>query len=94
MSRDRELSTRRSSLRTTVVGSLPKPPWLATPEQVRPTWLLEGPLLREGQDDAVLLVLKLQEELDLDVVTDGEQRRAHYIEASAASWTPSTTRDA
>jgi 5-methyltetrahydropteroyltriglutamate--homocysteine methyltransferase len=65
---------------TTVVGSLPKPPWLATPEQIRPTWLLEGPLLREGQDDAVLLVLQLQEELDLDVVTDGEQRRDHYIE--------------
>jgi 5-methyltetrahydropteroyltriglutamate--homocysteine methyltransferase len=70
-------------LPTTIVGSLPRPAWLATPESVRPRWLLEGPLLREGQDDAVLLAIKLQEEVGLDVVTDGEQRRRHYIDEFA-----------
>jgi 5-methyltetrahydropteroyltriglutamate--homocysteine methyltransferase len=68
----------------TLVGSLPRPEWLATPEQVRARWLLEGPLLRTGQDDAVLLAIKLQEEAGLDVVTDGEQRRRHYIESFCA----------
>ncbi|HZU05169.1 MAG TPA: methionine synthase [Chloroflexota bacterium] len=67
-------------LPTTVVGSLPKPGWLATPEAVRPEWRLAGELLREGQDDAVLLAIKLQEEVGIDIVSDGEQRRRHYIE--------------
>lgn len=68
-------------LPTTLVGSLPRPAWLATPEAVRPEWRLAGALLAEGQDDAVLVALKLQEDLGLDIVTDGEQRRRHYIES-------------
>ena len=71
-------------LPTTLVGSLPRPAWLATPENVRPDWRLEGDLLREGQDDAVLLALQLQDEVGLDVVTDGEQRRRHYIDSFCA----------
>ena len=35
--------------------------------------------LREAQDDAVRLALVDQEEAGLDIVTDGEQRRRHYI---------------
>ncbi|HEY7060445.1 MAG TPA: methionine synthase [Chloroflexota bacterium] len=71
-------------LPTTLVGSLPRPEWLATPEQVRARWLLEGPVLRVGQDDGVLLAIKLQEDVGLDIVTDGEQRRRHYIESFCA----------
>ena len=67
-------------LPVTLVGSLPRPAWLATPESVRPEWLLADALLAEGQDDAVLAALKQEEDLGLDVVTDGEQRRRHYIE--------------
>src|SRR5215210_5102842 len=67
-------------LPTTLVGSLPRPAWLATPENVRPDWRLEGDSLREGQDDAVLLALQLQDEAGLDVATDGEKRRRHYID--------------
>jgi 5-methyltetrahydropteroyltriglutamate--homocysteine methyltransferase len=70
-------------LPVTIVGSLPRPEWLATPESVRPQWLLEPPLLRIGQDDAVLLAVKLQEEIGLEVLTDGEQRRRHYIDEFA-----------
>jgi 5-methyltetrahydropteroyltriglutamate--homocysteine methyltransferase len=40
---------------------------------------LEGDMLQEGQDDAVLLALADQEGAGLDIVTDGEQRRRHYI---------------
>jgi 5-methyltetrahydropteroyltriglutamate--homocysteine methyltransferase len=81
MARDPAHNTRHSALSTTLVGSLPRPEWLATPEQVRAQWLLEGPVLRIGQDDAVLLAIQLQEEAGLDVLTDGEQRRRHYIES-------------
>ncbi|HZS02732.1 MAG TPA: methionine synthase [Chloroflexota bacterium] len=85
MAADSSLRTPHSALRTTLVGSLPRPEWLATPEQVRTQWRLEGPMLRIGQDDAVLLAIKLQEEVGLDLITDGEQRRRHYIESFCAA---------
>ena len=69
----------RAVLRTTIVGSLPKPTWLAEPGVLRAPWRLAGDALREGQDDAVRLALTDQEEAGLDVVCDGEQRRRHYI---------------
>jgi 5-methyltetrahydropteroyltriglutamate--homocysteine methyltransferase len=66
-------------LRTTIVGSLPKPSWLAEPGQLRAPWRLSGEALREAQDDAVQLALLEQEDAGLDIVCDGEQRRRHYI---------------
>jgi len=66
-------------LRTTIVGSLPKPAWLAEPGGLRSPWRLKGEELREAQDDAVRLALLEQEEAGLDIVCDGEQRRRHYI---------------
>ncbi len=66
-------------LRTMIVGSLPRPSWLAQPSQVYTSFGLEGDALREAQDDAVLLALRDQEVAGLDIVTDGEQRRRHYI---------------
>jgi len=66
-------------LRTTIVGSLPKPSWLAEPGQLRAPWRLSGDALLEAQEDAVQLALLEQEEAGLDIVCDGEQRRRHYI---------------
>jgi 5-methyltetrahydropteroyltriglutamate--homocysteine methyltransferase len=66
-------------LRTTIVGSLPKPAWLAEPGVLRAPWRISGDALRQAQDDAVRLVLIEQEAAGLDVVCDGEQRRRHYI---------------
>ena len=66
-------------LRTMIVGSLPRPSWLAQPSQVYTSYRLEGDALREAQDDAVRLALRDQEVAGLDIVTDGEQRRRHYI---------------
>ena len=69
----------RQRVRATIVGSLPKPGWLAEPGELFPPWHLEGPNLAEGQEDAVRLWVTAQERAGLDVVTDGEQRRRHYI---------------
>jgi 5-methyltetrahydropteroyltriglutamate--homocysteine methyltransferase len=66
-------------LTTCIVGSLPKPVWLAQPNVLRAPWRLAGAELLEAQNDAVRLVVQDQEEAGLDVVTDGEVRRRHYI---------------
>jgi len=65
--------------RTTVSGSLPKPAWLAEPEAVWPSWRLSGDALAQGKLDATLMWLKRQEDLGLDIVTDGEQSRIHFV---------------
>ena len=66
-------------VRATIVGSLPKPGWLANPGALFPAWRLEGAILEEGKEDATRLWVASQEQAGLDVVTDGEQRRRHYI---------------
>jgi len=66
-------------LEPSIVGSLPKPSWLAQPNVLRAPWRLSGQELRDAQDDAVRLVLLEQEEAGLTTVTDGEVRRRHYI---------------
>jgi 5-methyltetrahydropteroyltriglutamate--homocysteine methyltransferase len=67
-------------LRTTISGSLPKPSWLADPgAQLFAPWVAPADRLQEAQDDAVRLALLDQEEAGIDIVSDGEQRRRHYI---------------
>ncbi len=66
-------------VRSTIVGSLPKPTWLAAPGELFPPWRLEGERLAEGQEDAVRVWVSAQEHAGLDCITDGEQRRRHYI---------------
>jgi 5-methyltetrahydropteroyltriglutamate--homocysteine methyltransferase len=66
-------------VRATIVGSLPKPGWLAAPGELFPPWRLDGASLEEGKEDAVRVWIAAQEQAGLDCVTDGEQRRRHYI---------------
>jgi 5-methyltetrahydropteroyltriglutamate--homocysteine methyltransferase len=66
-------------LQTTLAGSLPKPAWLAEPKKLWAPWLLEGELLAEGKRDALRLVLGDQESAGIDIVTDGEQTRRHFV---------------
>jgi 5-methyltetrahydropteroyltriglutamate--homocysteine methyltransferase len=66
-------------LDATIAGSLPKPAWLATPNALWAPWRLEGAALEEGKRDAVRLVLRDQEEAGIDIVTDGEQTRRHFV---------------
>ncbi|MBC5809578.1 MAG: methionine synthase [Candidatus Eremiobacteraeota bacterium] len=70
---------------TTIAGSLPKPPWLAEPERLWPTWRLEGSELLAAQHDAVRVSLFEEEHAGIDVVTDGEQARQHFVHGFAGA---------
>lgn len=65
--------------RTTIAGSLPKPAWLAETGKLWPTWRAEGEALADAKRDATLLWLQEQEAAGIDVVTDGEQSRQHFV---------------
>ncbi len=73
-------------LMATSIGSLPRPVWLAATERSRATFRLEGDALREAQEDATLLVLQEQEDVGIDILTDGEQRRESFVYHAAATW--------
>jgi len=64
---------------TTIAGSLPKPGWLAETHKLWPRWKLEDSALAEAKGDATLLWLKAQEDAGIDLVTDGEQSRQHFV---------------
>jgi 5-methyltetrahydropteroyltriglutamate--homocysteine methyltransferase len=64
---------------TTLAGSLPKPAWLAEPEKLWAPWKHEGAALQSAKEDAALVWLKLQEDAGVDIVTDGEQFRLHFV---------------
>ena len=64
---------------TSIAGSLPKPGWLAETHKLWPQWRAEGEALREAKADATLLWIKHQEDAGLDIVTDGEQSRQHFV---------------
>ncbi len=64
---------------TTIAGSLPKPFWLAETDKLWPAWKAQGADLAKAKRDATLLWLKEQEDAGLDIVTDGEQSRQHFV---------------
>jgi 5-methyltetrahydropteroyltriglutamate--homocysteine methyltransferase len=66
-------------LQTTIAGSLPKPAWLAKPLSLWAPWLLPPEMLAEGKRDATLAAIKAQEAAGIDIVTDGEQSRQHFV---------------
>jgi 5-methyltetrahydropteroyltriglutamate--homocysteine methyltransferase len=65
--------------RTTIAGSLPKPGWLAEPAMLWAPWKMSGDALAQAKRDATLLVIKEQEDAGLDILTDGEQSRQHFV---------------
>ncbi len=66
-------------LKTTIAGSLPKPSWLAEPEKLWAPWRLEGEDLLQGKRDAALVWIKEEEDAGIDIVTEGEQFRMHFV---------------
>jgi 5-methyltetrahydropteroyltriglutamate--homocysteine methyltransferase len=66
-------------LETTIAGSLPKPGWLAETNKLWPAWRAQGAELERAKRDATLLWLKEQEDAGVDIVTDGEQSRQHFV---------------
>jgi 5-methyltetrahydropteroyltriglutamate--homocysteine methyltransferase len=64
---------------TTIAGSLPRPDWLAEPETLKGAWKLGGAELEDGKRRAAAEWLRLEEAAGIDIVTDGEQFRAHFV---------------
>src|SRR5438477_4523560 len=64
---------------TTIAGSLPKPEWLAEPNTLWAPWKSSGEQLARAKRDATMLALKLQEDAGIDIVTEGEQSRQHFV---------------
>jgi len=64
---------------TTIAGSLPKPEWLAEPNMLWAPWKSKGEALARAKRDAIMLAVKLQEDCGIDIVTEGEQARQHFV---------------
>ena len=69
----------QSLLPTSIVGSLPKPSWLAQPETLWSPWSLHGDALVEGKRDALRISTHEQSNRGIDIVSDGEQTRQHFV---------------
>jgi len=64
---------------TTIAGSLPKPEWLAEHNMLWAPWKADGDELLRAKRDATLLAVKLQEDAGIDIITEGEQARQHFV---------------
>lgn len=69
----------KTLLPTSTAGSLPKPSWLAQPETLWSSWNLEDEELTDGQHDALRVSLQEQQQAGIDIVSDGEQTRQHFV---------------
>src|SRR3989344_6381544 len=73
-------------IKTSVIGSYPRYPKLAGAD-FNPRWLLVSEnredwiknKTKDLQDEAVRWAVREQEETNIDIVSDGEQRRTNYI---------------
>lgn len=66
-------------LETTIAGSLPRPEWLAEPEKLKGGWKLSGEELEQGKRRAAAEWIKNQEDAGINIVTEGEQFRTHFV---------------
>lgn len=66
-------------LPTSTAGSLPKPSWLAQPETLWSAWKLQDEELKDGKQDALRLALQQQQQAGIDILSDGEQTRQHFV---------------
>jgi 5-methyltetrahydropteroyltriglutamate--homocysteine methyltransferase len=69
----------KTLLPTSTAGSLPKPSWLAQPEALWSPWKLQGKELIDGKHDALRVSLQEQQQAGIDIVSDGEQTRQHFV---------------
>jgi 5-methyltetrahydropteroyltriglutamate--homocysteine methyltransferase len=67
------------AIAATTIGSFPRPTWLAQTDRNRVSYRLEGATLKEAQDDATALSIHTQQQIGLDLLSDGEQRRIGFI---------------
>lgn len=64
---------------TTLAGSLPRPDWLAEAETLKGAWKLSGQALEDGKRRAATEWLRHEEEAGIDIVTNGEVFRSHFV---------------
>ena len=64
---------------TTIAGSLPRPDWLAEPETLKGAWKLGGQALEAGKRRAAAEWLQHEEAAGIDIVTNGEVFRSHFV---------------
>lgn len=69
----------KTLLPTSTAGSLPKPSWIAQPEVLWSPWKLQDDELVDGKRDALRLCLDDQVRAGIDIVSDGEQTRQHFV---------------
>lgn len=69
----------KTLLPTSTAGSLPKPSWIAEPEKLWSEWKLTGDDLFQAKRDALLISLQEQIQAGIDIVSDGEQTRQHFV---------------
>jgi 5-methyltetrahydropteroyltriglutamate--homocysteine methyltransferase len=74
-----------ASIRTDVVGSLLRPNHLKQAYAEREQKKISDDDLRRIENDAIREAVRLQEEVGLDVITDGEYRRLNFQDSFAAS---------
>ncbi|HXV47337.1 MAG TPA: cobalamin-independent methionine synthase II family protein [Candidatus Binatia bacterium] len=74
-----------SQIRTDVVGSLLRPAHLKEAYGQRDQGTISAEELGQIEDEAIREAVRLQEEIGLDVVTDGEFRRLNFQDSFAAS---------
>ncbi|MGY8896959.1 MAG: methionine synthase [Paraglaciecola sp.] len=69
----------KTLLPITIAGSLPKPSWLAQPETLWSPWKLQDAELVQGKQDALRLSLLNQQQAGINIISDGEQSRQHFV---------------
>ncbi len=67
-------------LPTSVIGSYPRPTWLRRMIRLRKSGKISEEHLKEAFDDAVVSVVRDQEDAGIDIPSDGEQRRDEMVE--------------
>ena len=65
--------------KATTAGSLPKYDWLAETETLWPEWKASGDELWEKQKKSAKLWIEEQENAGLEIVSEGEQFRIHFV---------------
>jgi 5-methyltetrahydropteroyltriglutamate--homocysteine methyltransferase len=81
---ERAMSDLRT-IRTDVVGSLLRPPILIEARKRFDEGAIDAAALRSIEDRAVRAAVKLQEDVGLDVVSDGEMRRLNFQDSFGAA---------
>ncbi len=76
-----------AKIRTDVVGSLLRPAQLKQSYADRDAGKITPEDLRRIEDDAIREAVRIQEQVGLDVITDGEYRRLNFQDSFAASVT-------